>query len=120
MPMGVYTHLPLTPEKREARFWSQVDPCRTDGCALFMGSLRKDGYGRFAYPDGKTGLAHHYLVGKPPKPMEWDHLCRIHNCVWPEHLELVTHKENCQRGLRGSLYVYRPPVNHTGTSSHAM
>lgn len=85
----------------EVRFWSHVDPCRTDGCALWLGGRTSDGYGVLRF-GGKGGLAHHFLVGRPPKGLEWDHVkergCTHRNCVWPAHLELVTHAENIRRG----------------------
>ncbi|MEE8234211.1 MAG: HNH endonuclease signature motif containing protein [Gammaproteobacteria bacterium] len=39
--------------------------------------------------------------GLVPKGLELDHLCRVRNCVNPQHVEPVTHKENCQRGEVG-------------------
>ncbi len=83
----------------EDRFWSKVDPCRTDGCAIYLGALI-NGYGKF-WLNGKTITAHHFLVGKPPKGLQWDHVkkrgCTHRECVWPEHLELVTPRENTMR-----------------------
>jgi hypothetical protein len=38
------------------------------------------------------------LVGKIPSDKEIDHLCRVRNCVNPEHLEPVTREENLRRG----------------------
>jgi hypothetical protein len=32
--------------------------------------------------------------------MELDHLCRIHRCVTPDHLDPVPHKVNVDRGIR--------------------
>jgi hypothetical protein len=37
------------------------------------------------------------LVGEVPKGLEIDHLCRKRECCNPEHLEVVTHKQNMQR-----------------------
>lgn len=37
------------------------------------------------------------LVGPIPAGLELDHLCRVHACVNPEHLEPVTHQENMRR-----------------------
>ena len=83
------------------RFWSKVDPCRTDGCALWLAGTTRHGYGRINI-EGKDVLAHHFLVGKPPKGLELDHVkargCTHKNCIWPEHLELVTHRTNLLRG----------------------
>lgn len=89
--------LKRTPEQR---FWSKVDPCRTDGCMLFVGYCDPQGYGRINV-NGIPLLAHHFLAGKPPEGLEWDHVkerCGHRNCVWPEHLEAVTHAENLRRG----------------------
>lgn len=84
----------------EQRFWAKVDPCRTDGCAVWIGALESRGYGQLGI-DRVLWMAHHFLVGKPPKGLEWDHLCRVRHCVWPDHLELVTRGENIRRGLKG-------------------
>ncbi len=85
----------------EARFWALVDPCRTDGCALWLGKLNDGGYGRFTL-NGKRIRAHHFLVGEPPVGLVWDHVkergCTHRNCIWPDHLEAVTSVENIQRG----------------------
>lgn len=85
----------------EERFWSKVDPCRTDGCALWVGAINRGGYGAF-WMGLKTTAAHHFLVGKPPKGLVWDHVksrgCTHRHCVWPDHLELVTQGENMRRG----------------------
>lgn len=59
-----------------------------------------DGYSRLKR-DGSHQLAHvwHWEKehGKVPEGLELDHLCRVRNCVNPEHLEPVTHAENCRR-----------------------
>ncbi len=87
----------------EQRFWRHVDPCRTDGCALFLTSISDTGYGVF-WDGQKSILAHHFLVGKPSKGYQWDHVlergCIHRNCVWPDHLELVSPKENTRRNQR--------------------
>jgi hypothetical protein len=98
----------------ESRFWRFV--AKTDECWLWTGHIKPNGYGQFWGP-GKMH-AHHFLVGKPPKGLEWDHLCHdrdetcfdcedcVHRrCVRPEHLELVTKAENLRRG-------HRKPVTH--------
>lgn len=74
----------------EQRFWQKVD--KTETCWLWTGHISRTGYG---YALG--GLAHHFLVGKPPEGFEWDHLCFVRNCVRPDHLELVTRAENIKR-----------------------
>ena len=60
------------------------------------------GYGGF-YAEGKMNHAHRVMyrlvTGKEiPKGMHTDHLCRNTACVNPDHLEVVTHRENILRG----------------------
>jgi hypothetical protein len=53
--------------------------------------------------DGKTVKATRYgyaaLVGPIPEGLQLDHLCRVRRCVRPDHLELVTSRENSLRGI---------------------
>ena len=83
----------------------------TDGCWVWTGNLRERAYGMFSTPGPPTGRrryavrAHRFaweaVNGPIPEGLEIDHLCRNHSCVRPSHLEAVTHKENCRRGLVG-------------------
>lgn len=81
----------VAPISKANRFWAKV--VKTERCWLWTASKDKHGYGKF-----QRTLANHFLVGKPPKGMEWDHLCHTPTCVNPAHLELVTHQINVQRG----------------------
>ncbi len=71
----------------------------TDDCWLWTGSKR-GGYGKVWF-DNTTQYAHRVvykiLVGPIPNGLEIDHLCNIKACVNPEHLQVVTHKENMAR-----------------------
>lgn len=73
---------------------------KTDTCWNWKDALR-NGYGRVRN-NGKTSTTHKIvyekLVGKIPKGMVIDHLCRNRACVNPEHLETVSNKENILRG----------------------
>jgi hypothetical protein len=73
------------------------------GCWRWQGSLNKHGYGRFTLA-GRQVFAHRFayetFVGPIPSELEIDHLCRVRDCVNPDHLELVTHKENGRRTRR--------------------
>lgn len=73
----------------------------THGCHLWTGGTDPTGYGRF-YLDGRMAYAHRVAVelhqGPIPAGMVVDHLCRVRNCVNPEHLEVVTQRENLLRG----------------------
>jgi len=71
------------------------------GCWIWTGARNSDGYGSFAV-QRKARSAHVVsweLSGRPRTPgMELDHLCRVRECVNPNHLEQVTHRENVLRG----------------------
>lgn len=95
---GPRNHPPAAPE---VRFWRHVD--KTDTCWLWLGSGVRGGYGQF-YLDGRRVSAHRFaykmLVEPIPDGYEVDHLCRVRNCVNPDHLEAVTLWENRWRANR--------------------
>lgn len=72
------------------------------GCWVWTAFRNHDGYGR-RYWNGRQKFVHRIvyesLVGKVPPKMELDHLCRVRACCNPAHLEIVTHKQNMERGL---------------------
>jgi hypothetical protein len=81
------------------RFMRKVYP--VEGCWLWCASTLRGGYGQFN--DGRTMVRAHrwiyeQLVGPIPEGLDLDHLCRVRNCVNPEHLEPVTRGENLLRG----------------------
>ena len=87
------------------RFWEKVDlPDDLDGCWIWRAGMRALGYGGFSI-NGKGIPAHRvsyeFLRGPIPQGLELDHLCRNPSCVNPDHLEAVTHQENCARGDAG-------------------
>lgn len=63
-------------------------------------------YGHYAVSTNPIRLvkAHRFSFeffnGPYPEGTETDHLCRNTLCVNPEHLEAVTHQENCRRRLK--------------------
>jgi hypothetical protein len=73
-----------------------------NGCWLWTGDISRAGYGRFK-DNGKQIPAHRAVyeayVGPIPQGLVIDHLCRVHACVNPQHLEPVTNKENILRGI---------------------
>jgi hypothetical protein len=73
-------------------------PEPNSGCWLWLGSLRGKGYSVYK---GKAGHRVSYEAFKGPIPdgLVIDHLCRVHSCVNPEHLEAVTNRENVVRGV---------------------
>lgn len=80
-------------------FWEKVAKT-DDGCWAWIGPLDRNGYGLAG--GMKKVLAHRMayreLVGEIPAGLGLDHLCRNRACVRPDHLEPVSHRENCRRG----------------------
>lgn len=90
-------------ERLPSRFWSKVVPEPNSGCWLWSGALNSGGYGCFNFGGSKGRGAHRVayqvLVGEIPAGLHLDHLCRTRCCVNPAHLEPVTQRENCLRGV---------------------
>lgn len=91
------------------RFWSKVITSDTHSyngtpCLEWTATTDSKGYGKFGL-NGKTKQAHRVSYEdakrKIPEGLELDHLCRNTSCVNSDHLEPVTNKENCRRGLVG-------------------
>lgn len=88
------------------RFLQYVHPEPNTGCWLWAGTWSDSEYGHFWINDGKGGrphgahrVAYELFRGPIPEGLELDHLCRVHCCVNPWHLEPVTQQENLRRGL---------------------
>lgn len=82
------------------RFWSKV--LFTDTCWLWTGAITSGGYGNFYDGAGNRPAhcwAYEFCVGPIPDGHEIDHLCRVHPCVYPDHLEAVTPVVNKRRSL---------------------
>lgn len=105
-----------TREYKKRMRWTQLGPkdtaiaamslrrqsiARPDGCIEWTGRKNWAGYGQISVR-GRNLSAHRmaYRVAFGPIPDELvvDHLCRNRACINPEHLELVTTKENVLRG----------------------
>ena len=86
------------------RFMKSVEP-GPGGCLLWVAGIGNSGCGNF-YHDNRRTLAHRWLYeethGPVPEGLELDHLCRVRNCVNPDHLEAVTHQVNTLRGVGAS------------------
>lgn len=83
----------------EERFWNKVN--KTNSCWLWTACCKENGYGQFHLKWRNPIGAHVFsfiLSGKKiPDGYELDHLCRVKNCVNPDHLEAVTPKVNTLR-----------------------
>lgn len=88
------------------RFWNKISTDNNTGCWDWSGYIHESGYGGVCWR-GKNRKAHRVfyevLVGNLPKfipgGLVLDHLCRNRKCCNPMHLELITHKENLNRGI---------------------
>lgn len=81
------------------RFWDKVE--KGPHCWTWTGGTSR-GYGKFKHA-GKMASAHRiayeYLVAAIPTGMQIDHTCHIRSCVNPNHLRVVTAKQNCENVL---------------------
>lgn len=72
----------------------------TPDCWFWRGATDRYGYGQLRI-SGRLEKAHRFayecLVGPIPDGLVIDHLCRTPGCVNPEHLEVVTNRENMLR-----------------------
>ena len=97
----------LTKEENE-RFRSKYIEL-PNGCHQWQGPLDKDGYGTF-YLRRKNRRAHRVawfgMRGAIPPGMVVNHICRHRWCVNPQHMQLLTPREN---GLQDSNSI--PAIN---------
>lgn len=79
-----------------------IFPEPNSGCWLWAGSVNGAGYGTIGLGRGNMKFVHRLTYvdahGPIPPGTELDHKCSIPQCVNPDHLEAVTHRENCLRG----------------------
>lgn len=93
----------MSPTSFLDRYGSRVAKDPKTGCWLWTGAKNVRGYGIIRIATRST-LAHRvaYEASRGPIPdgLELDHLCRVHNCINPGHLEAVSHHVNVLRGRR--------------------
>lgn len=81
----------------EERFWLKVDKDTVDGCWLWIGAKKPSGYGGFRGTQAHRWIWVH-LNGSIPEELEVDHFfCNRRDCVNPQHLRLVSRRENVLR-----------------------
>lgn len=81
---------------------SKVTRTSDEGCWIYTGQHDRYGYGKHRAPGGvwvaPHRVAYEALVGPIPEGLVIDHLCRVRDCVNPDHLEPVTSRVNTMRG----------------------
>jgi HNH endonuclease len=107
------TVAPIDPEDW-SEFWSLIDAF--GDCWIFTGTLTKKGYGRY-----RGRFAHRVALKllcdiDVPPGYESDHLCRVHACCNPDHIEVVTQRENWLRGYTPSAIYARRTTCLSGHS----
>lgn len=74
------------------------------------------GYGTFRI-NGRDLLAHRWSYeqhrGPIPDGLQIDHLCRVRECINPDHLEPVTPKENTRRSTVAKLSAEQAAMIYT-------
>lgn len=91
------------------------------GCWLWTGSLWGGGYGQFKNARSRYAhrFAYEHFVAPVPRGKDLDHLCRVRRCVNPEHLEVVTRRENLLRGDHPTARAIRTGVCKYGHRAYA-
>lgn len=88
--------------------WVEEDRGFETPCRIWQGVKIPLGYGRITR-DGKKALVHVVVFeaahGPVPDGYEVDHRCGQRDCGRLDHLEAVTHAENCRRGRATKLVV---------------
>lgn len=100
--------------KLRPSFWNTVE-FPPSGCWIWTGSTgfhpnyRNHVYGHVKVPIPGTDRrrstsAHRYvweaMYGPVPKGVDVDHICEVKLCVNPDHLQLLSHWDNCKK-VRG-------------------
>lgn len=99
-------------------FWLRNFPIVTDSGCWILGNQFPAGYSKL-FSDSHSKYNAQYahreaflsFKGDIPEGLEIDHLCRNRACCNPDHLEAVTHRENCMRAPVHVIHGHRfgPP-----------
>jgi hypothetical protein len=103
----------------DQRFWEKVlledKIFPENGCMIWTGGKDLDGYAKF-WDGSKVVKAARWIyermIGPIPIGLILDHLCRVHGCVNPNHLEPVTYGINNERGFSGYNFKKQVPKTH--------
>lgn len=76
------------------------------GCWIWTGARNGDDYGVLRVGE-KVRYTHVVFWeernGPLPAGLQIDHLCKVHACCNPDHLDAVPHRENIRRGAKTKL-----------------
>ncbi len=75
-----------------------------DGCWTWQGAAQPSGYGQLwngTRPEQAHRLSYKLFCGPIPENVEVDHVCRVRGCVNPQHLRLLSHRDNMLVGETG-------------------
>jgi len=90
------------------RFRQSYEACPETGCWVWTRSLDSSGYGRIR-AGGRLVSAHRFAFEQLrtgiPKGAQLDHLCRNRACCNPDHLEVVTSRENSMRSTISQAFL---------------
>ena len=90
----------------------------TEGCWLWDGLLRPNGYGQVKR-DGRTTSTHRVAweltYGPIPPGLVVAHRCNVKRCIRPDHLYLTTFAQNSTDAARDGLY---PTGTRNGMHTH--
>lgn len=93
MPPKVINHV-----AHMERYWT---PEPNSGCWIWIGARSVEGYGNY-----RGRAAHRFLYeelfGKVPEPLQLDHICNNTSCINPDHLRIVTPRQNWERSAATS------------------
>jgi hypothetical protein len=106
---------------RKSVRYVEEDRGYTSPCWIWqLKTMKKTGYGTLGIK-GKHYLAHRVYYeqarGPIPEGMQLDHLCRVRECVNPDHLEPVTPQENTRRSRAAKLGERQARMIYTLASS---
>lgn len=96
-----------------AAYLSEKSVATDSGCVEWTAAISMDGYGKAWFDKGQVPahrLAYSTFVGPLVPGLVIDHLCRNRKCINPDHLEQVTLRENCIRGVSKHMDAFRSGV----------